>query len=105
MYLYRVYELNNWLRNTADNFTLENCLFGTIKIIINADKNKFTYNGQGIRFDGKGMWYVVMILLENVVIFGADNALSSHIDNKKKLVLGEGLTEGINNSVPVAKKI
>ena len=51
------------------------------------------------------MWYVVMILLENVVIFGADNALSSHIDNKKKLVLGEGPTEGINNSLPIAKKI
>ena len=42
----------------------------------------------------------------NVVIFGIDNSLSSHIDNLKNnfLVLSEGLTEGINGSVGATGK-
>ena len=36
--LYIVYDLNNWPRNTTNNFTLKNCLFGTVKLIRNADK-------------------------------------------------------------------
>ena len=39
-----VYELNNWLRIPTYNFTLKNCLFGTVKSTRNTDKCKFTYN-------------------------------------------------------------
>ena len=41
-----------------------------------------------------------------VVIFGADNCSSSHNDNQKNnfLVLGEGLTQGINDSTMAAEK-
>ena len=52
--LYIVYELTTWPRILPDNFTLKNCLFGTVKLIGNAVKNKFIYNGRGIAFDGKG---------------------------------------------------
>ena len=45
--LYIVDELNNWPRNASNNFHLENCLFGTVKLVKNATKSKFTYNGQG----------------------------------------------------------
>ena len=38
--LYIFYELNNWLRNPTNNFPLINCLFGTVKLIRNAIKNK-----------------------------------------------------------------
>ena len=54
--LYIVYELNNWSRNPTNNFTPNNCLFGTVKLVKNAIKRKFTYNGQEIAFDGEGMW-------------------------------------------------
>ena len=54
--LYIVYELSKWSRNPTNKFTLKNCLFGTVKLTRNADKSKFTYNGRGIAFDGKGMW-------------------------------------------------
>ena len=43
--LYIVYELNTWPQNPTNNFTLKNCLFGTVKLTRNADKTKFTYNG------------------------------------------------------------
>ena len=43
--LYIVYELNTWPHNPTNNFTLKNCLFGTVKLTRNADKTKFTYNG------------------------------------------------------------
>ena len=42
---------------------------------------------------------------ENVVIFRADMSSSVHIDNKNKdiLVLGEGLTQGLNNTTLTAE--
>ena len=39
----------------------------------NANKSKFTYNGRGIAFDGKGMLSYGNDLARNVVIFGVDN--------------------------------
>ena len=47
--LYIVCELNIWPRNRIKNFTL----FGIVKLIRNAGKNKLAYNGRGIAFDGK----------------------------------------------------
>ena len=43
----------------------------------------------------------------NFVIFGVDNTSWPHTDNQKMtflVVLGQGLTEGINNSLGAAKK-
>ena len=54
--LYIVCELINGPRNPTNNFTLKNGLFGTVNLTRNADKNKFSYNGQGIAFDGKSYW-------------------------------------------------
>ena len=58
--LYIVYELNTMPRNPTNNFTLKQCLFGTVKLTRNADKSKFTYNCQGIAFGGKGSWNFVV---------------------------------------------
>ena len=33
--------LNTWPRIPTNNFTLKNCLFGTVKLTRNVDKNKF----------------------------------------------------------------
>ena len=52
--LYIVYELNNWPRNPTNNFSLENCSFGTVKSVRNTIKSKFIYNRRGIAFDGEG---------------------------------------------------
>ena len=78
--LYKVYQLNNCLRNPTNNFPPKNCSFGTVKLIRNIIKNKFTYNGQGIEFDKTGSWSVYNDYARNVVIFGVDNSSSSHTD-------------------------
>ena len=45
--------------------------------------NKFTFNGRGIAFDGKGFWSFDNDTARNVAISGADNISSSPIDNPK----------------------
>ena len=69
-------------------------------------KSKFNYNGRGIAFDGEGSWSFDHDFARNVVIFGVDNSSSSHTDNQKNnfLVLGEGPTQGINDSTGAAEK-
>ena len=43
--LYIVYELNNGPCNPTNSFPLKNCLFGTVRLVRNAIKDKFIYNG------------------------------------------------------------
>ena len=54
----------------------------------------------------KFTWIFNTDYARNVIIFGVDNSLSSHIDNLKSkfLVLGERPTEGINGSVGATGK-
>ena len=101
-----VYELNNWSRILANNFTLKTFLFGTVKSVRIAVKSKFTYNGRGIAFHGEGSRSFGNDFATNVVIFGVENSLSSHTDNQKNnfLVFGAGLTQGINDSTGAAGK-
>ena len=90
----------------TNNFTTKVFYFGTVKLTWNADKSKFTYNGQGKAFDGRAYWSFDNGTVRNVVIFGVDNSLSSHINNPKNnfLALGEGPTEGINGSGDISEK-
>ena len=79
--LYIAYELNTWPRNLANTFTLKKCLFGTVKLVRNSVKSKFTYNGRRIAFDGEGLWIVANDFDRNAAIFGVDNNSSSHTDS------------------------
>ena len=78
--LHLVYELNNWPRNASNNFTLKNCVFGTVKLIRNATKGKFICKVQGKTFDGAGAWSFSNYFARNIVTFGVDNTSSSHTD-------------------------
>ena len=40
--------------NISDYPTLENCLFGAVKLTKNADIDKYGYSGYGIGFDRHG---------------------------------------------------
>ena len=104
--LYVVYELNAWPRDPTNNFPQKNCLFGTVKLVRNADNSKFTYNSRGIAFDGERSWSFGNDFARNVVIFRFGNSSSSHTNNRKDnfLVLGEGPTQGINDSTGSAEK-
>ena len=68
--LHIAYELNTSQRNSNTNFTLKNCIFGTVKLTRNADKSKFTYNGWGIALDRKGFWSFDNETARNVTILG-----------------------------------
>ena len=82
--IYTVYDLQSNLNYNPD-FTLENCLFGGVKITKNTDVDKYKYSGYGIGFDGKGVFtHPTGSFGNNAIIFGVDMSSSVHIDNKKK---------------------
>ena len=51
--LYIPYTLHTWSRDLNTSFTLENYLFGALKLTKNADSDKYEYTGYRIRFDAR----------------------------------------------------
>ena len=49
--IYITYTLNRWLRNLNIDFTLNNCLFGSVELTKNAHPDKYNYSSYGIGFD------------------------------------------------------
>ena len=45
--------LSLWLRNLNTDFTLNNCLFGSVGLTKSADPEKYKYSGYGIGFDSR----------------------------------------------------
>ena len=90
--IYIVYEIERSV-NISSSPTLENCLFGAVKLTKRVDLDLYKYSGYGIGFDGKAFYSIGDKVGRNVMIFGVDISSSRHIDNKKKniLILGKGL--------------
>ena len=75
-------------------------LFGA-KLNKNADPDKYKYSGYGIRFDSRSEFSLFEgSMRRNAIIFGADMSSSVHVDNKNKVifVLGEGTTQGLDDT-------
>ena len=100
--LYISYILNPWLSNLNKNFTLNNCLFGSVKVTKNADLDKYKYSCYGIGFDFS---FTNGSLGKKVISFRADMSSSVHIDNKNKdiFILGEGPTQGLDDTTLTAE--
>ena len=49
--VYIAYDLNAWLRNSANNFKFNNCLFGATNTVRKSDTEKYIYSGYGITFN------------------------------------------------------
>ena len=83
--------------------TLENCLFGFVKLTKNVDIDK--YSGYGIGFDRNTSFSVGNEIGKNVIILGVDMSSSTKIDNRKKeiLILGRGPTQGLENTLNAEK--
>ena len=81
--IYIVYEITSNY-NDSNYPTIENCLFGSVKLIKNTDINKYGYFGYGIGFDRKASFSNGNDTGKNVIIFGVDMSLSSKIDDRKK---------------------
>ena len=104
--IYIVYKLRSNL-NYNENVSLENGLFGAVKLTKNADSSKYKYSVYGIGFDGHGTFlYPSGGFGQNVIIFGADMSSSVHAHNEKKdiLILGEGPTRGLDDTTLTAEK-
>ena len=98
--LYISYTLGLQLRNFSTDFTLGNCLFGSEKLTKNADLDKYKYTGYGIGFDSRSEFlFTDGSYGKNVILFGAGMSSSVHVHNKGEaiLILGEGLTQGLDD--------
>ena len=96
------YKLDTWSRYLKTGFTLGNCLLGVVKFSKNNNLDKNRYGDYVIGFDsGLQFFYCqtvawVKMLLVLVLIWGH---LCMLITKKKDiLVLGEGLTQGLDNT-------
>ena len=92
-----VYEITNTF-NISDYPTLENCLFGVVKITENVHIDKYGYSDYGIAFHRHGSFsFHGTGLGRNVKIFRVDMSSSTKIDNRKKdiLFLEKGSTQGL----------
>ena len=43
IHLYILYTLNPWSKSLITDFALNNCLFGSVNLIENADQDKYNY--------------------------------------------------------------
>ena len=102
--IYIVYEINKSI-NISDYLTLENCLFGAVRLTKNAHIDKYKYSGYGIGFNRKRSNSIGNEVGGNVIIFGVDMSSSLHIDNKKKdiLILCKGPTQEIEHTLTAEK--
>ena len=91
--VYIVYELKNRSVDSPD-FTVQNGLFGAVKITKNVNTSHYKYEGYGICFDGESSFsFGNRIDAKNVIIFGVNNSNSIHSTNKTQniYVLGQDL--------------
>ena len=103
--IYIVYEITDNF-NSSNYPTIENCLFGSVKLTKNSDIDKYGYSGYGIGFDRKGFFsHPSGGTGRNVIIFGVDMSSSTKADNRKKdiLILGKGPTQGLEHTLRAEK--
>ena len=73
--IYCVYKLDPISSSRDGTFTVQNALFGSMKITKNADTSKYKYKGYGICFDEGGSFSKGNISNgKNVLIFGVDES-------------------------------
>ena len=106
--VYIVYKLDTVSNIRDDTFTVQNALFGGIKITKNIDTNKYKYEEYGICFDEGGMFSMNNITDgRNVLIFGVHENSVIHSNNKANniYVMGDGIVQGINDTTLCAEKL
>ena len=77
-----------------------------MKVTKNAHLGKYKYSGSGIGFHSRSEFSCTHGSMgKNVIIFGADMSSSVDIDKKNKdvLVLGEGTTQGLDDTTFTAE--
>ena len=103
--LYIVYELKNRKIDNPD-FTVQNGLFGALKITKNENTSHYKYEGYGICFDSESS-FSSGNRIDAKNVFGVNTSNSSHSTNKTQniYVLGKDFVQRINNTTVYAEKI
>ena len=112
--IYIVYRLNPISSTRNTDYTIQNALFGAMKITKNTDYSKNNYTGYGLCFDEEGTFthtikegnFDQTTAARSVIIFGLDMNFSVHATNRANnvYVMGEALVQGINDSTIYAEK-
>ena len=112
--IYCVYKLDPIASSRNTTFTIQNVLFGAMQITKNVDTSKYDYKGYSIYFDEGGTFShkitedgrVHTTMGRSAIIFGVDMNSSIHATNRANhiYVIGEGLTQGINDTTLYAEK-
>ena len=102
--IYIVYEIEKSV-NISSYPTLENCLFGVVKLTKHVDVDQYKYLRYGIGFDKKGSYSTGNEIGRNVTIFRVAMSSSTKIDNRKKdiLILRKGPTQGLEHTLRAEK--
>ena len=106
--IYCVYKLDSISPTRDDTFTVQNSLFGAMRITKNADTSKYKYKGYGICFDEGGSFSKGNTSNgKNVLIFGVHESSLVHQNNKANniYVMGDLFVQGINGTTLYAEKI
>ena len=93
--------------NISDYPTLENCLFGAVRLTKNADIDKYGHSGYEIGVDRHESFALPGTGLgRNVIIFRVDMSSSTKINNRKKdiMILNKGPTQRLKHT-PSAEKM
>ena len=101
--LYISYTLGPQLRHINANFTLGNCLFGSVKL---TDLDKYMYISCDTGFDSRSeCTFEDGSIGKYVITFGAGMSSSVHVDNKGKIifVLDEGPTQDLHHTTLTAE--
>ena len=107
--IYIVYLIDPISNSRNTDCTVQNALFGGVKITKNAtDTSKHKYEGYGICFDEGGMFSMGNINNgRNDLIFGVHENSVIHSNNKANniFIMGDGFVQGINDTTLYAEKI
>ena len=107
--IYIVYLIDPISNSRNTDYTVQNALFGGVKITKNAtDTSKHKNEGYGICFDESGMLSMGNIKNgRNVLIFGVHENSVIHSNNKANniFIMGYGFVQGINDTTLYAEKI
>ena len=107
--IYIVYRLDPICNFRSTDYTIQNALFGAVKITKNVtDSSKNKYEGYGICFDEGGTFTKGNITNDrNVIFFSADMSFSTHATNRANniYVLGDFFVQGINGTTIYAEGV
>ena len=113
--IYVVYKLDPISSTRNTDYTIQNALFGAMKITKNTNYSKNNYTGYGFCFDDGGEFghtvkqgnFNRTADARNVIIFGVDMSSSIHATNRANniYVMGKEFIPGINDTTIYSEKL